>query len=198
MKAAAKAQKPCVGMMARLVKDVTVSKGARFPPGTKFDKTWRFRNDSPFPWPVGTSLLFVARLKGDPMGAPFISPVRKLALPGEEVDVTVPMVAPRDPGKYVGFWRLQDNFGRRFGQRVKVSIKVVGPASSSSSSEDGSDPKTVECLERLSQMGFTDTAKNARMLKRHHGDLSVVVAKLLRKEQRQKQAKKDEDKPVKM
>ena len=49
------------------------------------------------------------------------------------------MVAPDQPGRYVGFWRLVSADGRKFGQRVWVKIDVV--CSSSSSDDDKAKEK---------------------------------------------------------
>merc|ERR1719311_1071491 len=49
-------------------------------------------------------------------------------LPGEEVDVVVEMVAPKELGRYLGYWRLVGPMGRRkFGQRVWCHVQVVDP-----------------------------------------------------------------------
>merc|ERR1719473_1553271 len=51
-------------------------------------------------------------------------------MPGEEVDVAVEMVAPKELGRYLGYWRLVGPLGRRkFGQRVWAHVQVVDPAS---------------------------------------------------------------------
>jgi len=46
-------------------------------------------------------------------------------LPGESIDVSVSLKAPPKEGKYVGYWRLVDPSGKKFGQRVRVQIQVV-------------------------------------------------------------------------
>jgi len=44
--------------------------------------------------------------------------------PGESIDVSVPLYAPSASGKYVGYWRLCEPSGKKFGQRVRVQIQV--------------------------------------------------------------------------
>merc|ERR1719267_368130 len=49
-------------------------------------------------------------------------------MPGEEVDVSVDLVAPQEHGRYVGYWRLTGPMGRKkWGQRVWAHIHVVDP-----------------------------------------------------------------------
>merc|ERR1719498_1080313 len=49
-------------------------------------------------------------------------------MPGEEVDVSVDLVAPQEHGRYVGYWRLTGPMGRKkWGQRFWTHIHVVDP-----------------------------------------------------------------------
>ena len=49
-------------------------------------------------------------------------------MPGEEVDVSVDLVAPQEHGRYVGYWRLTGPHARRkWGQRIWANIHVVDP-----------------------------------------------------------------------
>ena len=136
------------------------------------------------------------------MGAP-----EEVSLPcpvpsGQEVDISANITAPKLPGRYVGFWRLSNAEGRKFGQRIWVKIDVVCP----SSSDEEEDVKTTEIsatssapvvatapevqpvkktptiaesLKRLKDMGFTDVAKNIGLLKQHDGDINKAIADLL-------------------
>lgn len=94
------------------------------------------------------------------MGAPDSVPV-PTAAPGEEVLISVPMVAPTLPGKYVGYWRLVTAEGKKFGQRVKVrtnsglvlKIQVAIRVSSDESSDEGKEipvlPEVLAMVEEL-------------------------------------------------
>lgn len=94
--------------------------------GITFSKTWRFKNEGDFPWPKMILASFVSKLTGDKMGAPesleinFPQPIKI----GQEVDITVPFVAPALPGQYSGYWKLQDQNGKNFSQRVRALIQV--------------------------------------------------------------------------
>ncbi len=105
---------------ARFVEDVTVPDDSLFNGGTRFTKVWRMRNDGECTWEPGTKWVFIS---GDPLGAQ--SPVEvKLAEPGRIVEISVDMVAPTAPGKYVSYWRLQRPNGEFFGDQAYVRIIV--------------------------------------------------------------------------
>ena len=116
------------------------------------------------------------------MGAPNYVALSKVVLPGEEIDVSVPMIAPAAPGSYFGYWRLADLNGRKFGQRVRILIKVAGD-STSSSDESPSQTRSAwgEMLTQLESMGFTDKATNVKLITKTRGDMDKVVAKLLKR-----------------
>jgi len=191
---------------ARFVKHVTAADGAVFGAGTLFTKTWRFRNDSNEAWPVGSKILFVGK-NSDQMGGPNELEVGRVVEPGQEVDVSVPLVAPSQPGSYVGFWRMADPSGKRFGQRVRVQIQVPGSDTSSSSSSEEAEattpvpvfPKNEETksglypslsqpaglFAQLQAMGFTDQALNLRLARKHDGDIVKIVKKLMKRQKRE-------------
>jgi hypothetical protein len=107
--------------LARFVEDVTVPDGTISPPGLKFVKIWKLRNEGTLPWPENVRLLFV--------GGDKLSPFDSVAVPaipaGQEVDVAVDMMTPAQPGRYVSYWRLALPDGSRFGQRVWVDLLVM-------------------------------------------------------------------------
>jgi len=169
---------------ARFVKHVTVEDNYEFLPGTPFTKTWRFRNDGSLAWPEAFVLLYVGK-QIDKMGAPNCISVGRAVLPGEEVDISVPMVAPAEPGSYFSYWRLASAEGRKFGQRVRVLIKVAGDSTSSDDSPvQSSDGTWGALLNQLESMGFKNRGKNVKLLVKNHGDMEKVVYKLLKKEQK--------------
>jgi next-to-BRCA1 protein 1 len=106
-------------LRASFIADNNIPDGQIFPPGAEFVKSWRMRNDGPGSWPDETELVFVA---GDKL---VIDRTERFKVgsvsPGEEVDVwTGEMKAPDIPGKYITYWRLSDNSGRRFGHSIWV------------------------------------------------------------------------------
>lgn len=101
------------------VADVTVPDNTQFDNGEEFDKTWKMRNTGTCAWPDDTVLAFSS---GDQMDAPDSVEVGPLA-PGAEVDITVHMKAPADPGRYTGLWQLKTSDGF-FGGKVSVVIQA--------------------------------------------------------------------------
>jgi len=113
---------------ARFVRDVTIFDGTQMAPGTSFTKIWRLKNVGEVPWPPGTRMLFVG---GDQMTQEMSVPLSRASAvaPGEEVDVAVEMVAPKEHGRYLGYWRLTGpHMRRKFGQRVWCHVQVVDPS----------------------------------------------------------------------
>jgi len=167
-------------------------------PGTPFVKTWRFRNEGTSAWPENCQLVFVSKLNGDQMGAPANVPVPSAHV-GQELDVSVPMVAPTAPGRYVGYWRLCSGDGKKFGQRVRVLIQVAASSSSdsastSSSSED-EHAEMASALHQLEQLGFTDKELNTKVLKKHSGNVESAMACIVKKQERKaEKAKKKAEK----
>lgn len=106
-------------LRASFVADNNIPDGQVFPPGAEFVKSWRMRNDGSGPWPADTELVFVG---GDKLMIDASEHFKVGSVPpGEEVDVwTGDMKAPDVPGKYISYWRLCDNKGRRFGHSIWI------------------------------------------------------------------------------
>jgi hypothetical protein len=79
---------------ARYESYVDYPDGAVVTAGTRFRKTWRVRNAGTSVWSAGYALVFVADNR---MNAPDSIPLPG-ALPGESVEVAVPLEAPLAPG----------------------------------------------------------------------------------------------------
>ena len=101
------------------VTDVTIADGTEMQAGAKFDKTWRITNSGTKNW-KNYKLVFDG---GDQMGAPDSVSV-KTTPPEQEVDITVPMKAPKNPGAYTGYWKMKSDDGELFGVRIWVMIEV--------------------------------------------------------------------------
>lgn len=91
---------------AVLLEDVTIPDGTNISHGTKFTKTWKFRNTGTCPW-IGYKIAFVS---GDRLEAPDTAPVPDTA-PKADVDVSVDLVAPSTDGIYTGFFELRNAGG---------------------------------------------------------------------------------------
>lgn len=116
--------------LARFVADVTMPDGTPVTPNQSFFKIWKLRNEGASAWPLGTMLGHVG---GDKLSMSDCVPV-EVTEPGEECDITVDMIAPSKPGRYVSYWRLIHPDGSRFGQRVWVDI-IVSPQAEEKATE---------------------------------------------------------------
>lgn len=126
---AASSPTPAPCLQAAFVRDVTLPDGTIVSPGEKLTKTWRLRNIGSCAWTPDFSLIFV---QGALMQAPLEVPLGVVVFPGEEADLSVPLVAPTTPGTYRGDWRLRSAGGEVFGvgpgqQSFWVEIQVVAP-----------------------------------------------------------------------
>jgi len=171
---------------ARFAKDVTIEDGTQMPANARFVKTWRLRNEG-LPWPAGCGLRFLGR-HSDSMGSPDFVPV---TLSGEvaanqEVEISIPLVAPAKPGRYTGYWKMSTPEGRKFGQRVWVSIEVPSTPSSSSSSEGERQADKFDALvDLVLAKGFTAKRHRVfRLLQKFDGDVEKVSEVLAAKTQR--------------
>jgi len=106
---------------SEFVADVTVPDGTHFAPGTVFQKTWRIRNSGTCTWDASYRITF---LSGDRMMGPRSAPLDEPVLPGEEVDVSVMLIAPEAAGTYQGQWQMFAPDGTPFGTRPYVVIVV--------------------------------------------------------------------------
>ena len=89
-------------------------------PGQRFVKTWRIGNTGTCTW---TNAYLLAPVSGDLMGGSATSingPVKA----GRTYDVSVNLVAPRQPGVYKGTWQMVSGRGAPFGERIWVQIQV--------------------------------------------------------------------------
>jgi hypothetical protein len=97
---------------AKFVEDVSIPDDTKVNPGTGFTKTWRLENFGYCTWTTDYKLVFVS---GDRMSAPAEVPMPEEVKPGDEVNISVNMIAPIDPGKYESYWKLSDASGTLFG-----------------------------------------------------------------------------------
>jgi hypothetical protein len=107
-------------LKAGYVSDVTVADGTHFEKGEKFTKTWRLRNAGSKPWPKDTVLVFIS---GEQMSESKQVEVGEVKV-GENVDISVDMVAPDADGSFKGEWALQTNGKRIDGGSVFLLIRV--------------------------------------------------------------------------
>lgn len=98
---------------ATFITDVTVPDGTVYQPGETFVKTWRLSNSGDCTWNAGYAVVFD---QGDAMGSPASFPLTSGEVkPGEEVEISVTLKAPEEPGEYRGDWKLRNAAGQIFG-----------------------------------------------------------------------------------
>lgn len=96
-------------------------------PGQQFTKRWRVRNSGTCAWEPDYQLQFVSGNRaGADMGGTAVAAGRRVQ-PGQTVDFSVNLRAPREYGVFQGFWRMSDNTGRSFGEVIWVGIQVPDP-----------------------------------------------------------------------
>ena len=109
-------------------KDVTIPDNTELTPGESFTKTWRLKNSGSCTWTSGYSLVFDS---GTAMGAPASQQLTTGTIaPGQEVDISVDLTAPDDPGTYQGFFKLRNPSGTIFGlgsDSKPFWVKIVVP-----------------------------------------------------------------------
>jgi len=179
-------------LVARHVKDITIEDGTRIPAGTSFVKTWRVRNEGA-PWPAGCQLAYNSCEKNgtcDNMSGPEYVVIGGPVASNVEIDIAVPLVAPTKPGRYTGYWKMRTPDGKKFGQRLWVTIVV--PSGGSSSDEEAD--KYEALVDIVMAMGF-DVKRHRvfRLLQKHNGDVQQVALSLAEKQQKaEKKAAKRE------
>ncbi|XP_071728052.1 protein JOKA2-like [Rutidosis leptorrhynchoides] len=116
-------------LYSEVLDDVTVTDGTILAPFTKVTKIWKMRNNGTIAWPQGSKLQWIT---GDLLSHNFTVDVmiQTDGLPvNAEIDVTVDIIAPRDPGRYFLCWRMMSPSGEFFGKFISVSFQVVKASS---------------------------------------------------------------------
>lgn len=102
---------PCDDL--EFVEDVTIDDGTEISAGEPFQKIWRLKNVGSCTWTSAYDLVFDS---GTQMGAPDSQQLTiETVDPGQEIDIAVNLVAPDDPGKYRGNFKLRNTSGTVFG-----------------------------------------------------------------------------------
>ncbi len=128
------------------VGDVSVPDGSVFAPSTAFTKTWRLKNIGTCTWTSSYALVYSS---GQQMGGPAAVNLLGNVAPGQMVDISVNLTAPAAPGRYRGYWMLQNPSGVKFGygslanKAFWVDINVAGPkVTTTTITADTPDPST--------------------------------------------------------
>lgn len=95
-----------------------------FAPSEAFTLTWRLKNTGTSTWTIGYAMRFYS---GDTFGAPTEILLNRVALPGETVDISIPMRAPAIPGNYRSDWVMSNEARSNFREPVFLKIVVAPP-----------------------------------------------------------------------
>ena len=113
---------------ALFISDVSVADGTFYGPRQKLEKTWRIKNIGATTWTRDYDLVFV---DGTAMTETTAVALPYKIKPGEAINLSVKMTAPRTPGEYTGRWMLRTASGEYFGvgagadQPLTVKILVL-------------------------------------------------------------------------
>ena len=102
------------------IRDVTVPPGTVFLKNETFTKTWKVQNTGICNWMYQYQLVL---LSGDLYGGKNYK-IQKLVTPNDWSELSVNLTAPKNPGTYTSYWRLQDAEGHMFGATLVVTFKV--------------------------------------------------------------------------
>lgn len=94
------------------IKDVTIPDGTVLAANTPFRKTWRVRNDGSCTWDTSYQLVFVG---GTALTNQSAVSIPGVVQPGQQVDVSVDMVSPAQPGNFQSNWKFRSPRGVTFG-----------------------------------------------------------------------------------
>jgi DNA-binding beta-propeller fold protein YncE len=95
--------------------------GMSVAPDTLFAQTWRLRNTGTCAWDASYRLAYIS---GERLSGPHSLHLGETVPPGGEIELSVNLIAPADPGRYQGEWQLLDPDGAPFGARAPVDIAV--------------------------------------------------------------------------
>ncbi len=92
--------------------DVSIPDNTIISASEPFSKTWKLQNIGSCTWDADYSLVFVS---GDQMDAPDSVPLTTTVEPGDEVDFSIPLIAPTETGVYRAEWKILNPDGFLFG-----------------------------------------------------------------------------------
>jgi hypothetical protein len=99
--------------------------GTRFAPGEEFTMVWRLRNAGRTTWTDGYRL---RHFSGERFGAPQEIRLDREVAPNETIDITIPMRAPTQTGRFRSDWVMSNTELYNFNQPVFLEINVVVPS----------------------------------------------------------------------
>ena len=92
----------------RFIDDITIPDDTVMAPGQIFRKTWRIQNAGSCTWTAGYQLVYFS---GDSLGETYAVNLPQAVAPGDTIDVSVDMTAPRRYGTFQSNWKLRSPSG---------------------------------------------------------------------------------------
>jgi next-to-BRCA1 protein 1 len=115
---------------AHFVADIAVPDGTAIVAGVPFRKVWKLKNPGPSAWPAGVHLVHVDGADfGQRVGEKPLASGEVVAA-GAAIEVALDLIAPAQPGRARGFWRLSTAEGELFGHRIWADVFVSTPCKS--------------------------------------------------------------------
>jgi ABC-type amino acid transport substrate-binding protein len=94
-------------------------------PGAAFIKTWRVQNTGSCTWTPDYQLVYAYGNVADAQMSGLPLPIPGNVAPGQNIDLSVNLIAPLTPLTYQGFWQIKNAAGGRFGQTIWVGITTT-------------------------------------------------------------------------
>lgn len=92
--------------------DVTIPDGTELMPGQAFTKVWRLVNKGSCTWTPHYAVIWFS---GEQFGAPTTTYLSRQVPPNQELDLSLDMLAPDEPGAYQSNWKLESPEGELIG-----------------------------------------------------------------------------------
>lgn len=103
--------------VAEFIKDVSIPDDSMMRPKERFIKTWQFKNAGTCTWTPDYAVLFIW---GHQMGGKSPKPLGQTVAPGQFIEISTELQAPKESGGYQGSWIFQDPEGNQFGTGYKA------------------------------------------------------------------------------
>jgi len=104
----------------------TIPDGTQQEPGQAFTKTWTIRNGGAGVWTSDYDLFMISsNPANEHLGAPESMPLSKEVKSGEEIEISIDLIAPNQDGLFTVVWQLRNERGELvFGSELWVTIRV--------------------------------------------------------------------------
>lgn len=113
---------------SKFLKHITYPNNSEIQVKTKFVKTWLISNNGLDSWTKGMKIKFLYQQDTNISGITIIEPQHFVldsdVSPGEEINISVELQAPAEPGLCSACWVLSDH-NKRFGSKLWLKVKFV-------------------------------------------------------------------------